>query len=208
MSDLIARIDEQRRARGFLTVAETLMLSEQGVTVMDPFSTLISGRATLSAGILIWPNVTIAIGESGRVSIGAETVLHSGVRIEAGAGEIRIGAGCDIGQEGGFTLLATGRDDVVTIGDCVRLNGGGSVAIRAEIGDGAQIIGPIRAQHCRLGAGGSYREPDPDRRGGVLKGTGVARNLDVPTGMVMQAFGIFADAPLRSQTYFHPKNTA
>jgi len=206
MTEFIRRIDDLRTARGFLTVEETLMLSEQGVTIMDPFSTLISKRVELSAGILIWPNVTIEVGNSGHVSIGVNTVLHGGVRIEAAAGSISIGADGDIGQEGGFTLFAAGGDDVVAIGDSVRLNGGGSIGLKAEIGNGAQVLGPIRIQHCRLGGGGSFREPDPDKRGGVLKGAGVARNLNVPTGMVIQAFGVFAEAPLRPQTYFHPKS--
>ncbi|WP_172723947.1 MULTISPECIES: hypothetical protein [Neorhizobium] len=44
------------------------------------------------------------------------------------------------------------------------------------------------------------REPDPNKRGGVLKGCGLVRSLDVSTGMVVQAFRIFAEAPLRHQT--------
>lgn len=191
-------------AHGFLTIEETILLAERGLTIMDPFSTLVSKHARLSTGIFIWPNVTITAGKRGDVSIGSRTVLHSGVRMEAVAGSVHVGADCDIGQDGGFTLFTAGDDDAITIGDGARLNGGGSIAINGEIGDGAQILGPIRVQHCRLGAGGSHKEPDPDRRGGVLKGAGVARDLEIPTGMVIQAFGIFAEAPLRPQTYFHP----
>lgn len=205
MPDFIERIDDIRKAQGFLTVEHTLQLCEQGVTIMDLFSTLISDRAVLSPGAFFWPNVTITVGEGGQVSIGPGTVLHSGVRIDAISGSVRIGAGGDIGQEGGFTLITAGSDDVVNIGDGVRLNGGGLIAFRADIGDGAQVLGAIRVQNCRLGGGGSFREPDPDRRGAVLKGCGVARELDVPTGMVIQAFGIFAEAPVRWQSHFHPK---
>lgn len=204
MIDHIRRIDETRSVHGFLTVEETILLSERGVTMMDPFSTLVSRQIRLTAGIFIWPNVTILTGENGRISIGSGTVLHSGVRMEANAGSIHVGADCDIGQDGGFTLVAAGNDDVITVGNGARLNGGGSIAVKAEIGDGAQVLGPIRVQYCRLGAGGSHKEPDPTRRGGVLKGAGVARNLDIPTGMVIQAFGVFAEAPLRPQSHFHP----
>jgi hypothetical protein len=56
-----------------------------------------------------------------------------------------------------------------------------------------------------LGGGGTYRDPEPDERGGVLKGLGVARNVDVPQGHVIQAFGLFAEAVMRRQSYFHPK---
>jgi len=208
MTDLTTGLNALRRERGFLTIEETFLLSEQGVTVMDPFSTFISGDVRIASGVIIWPNSRIAVGAGGSIDISAGTTLHSGVRIEAEAGSIRIGADCDIGQEGGFTILASAGRDAVVIGNDVRLNGNGSIAINAEIGDGAQVIGAIRVQNCRLGAGGSFREPDPDNRGGVLKGCGVARDLEVPAGMVIQAFGIFAEAPLRSQSFFHPKVAA
>ncbi len=38
-----------------------------------------------------------------------------------------------------------------------------------------------------------------------MKGCGVARNIEVPTGMVIQAFGLFSEAPIRWQSYFHPR---
>ena len=74
-----------------------------------------------------------------------------------------------------------------------------------SIGRGAQVLGLIRMQNCSLGGGGTYRDNDPDKRGAVLKGSGVARQIDLPTGMVIQAFGLFSDAPIRTQSYFHPK---
>lgn len=73
------------------------------------------------------------------------------------------------------------------------------------MGAGAQVLGPIRMQNCILDAGGTYREPDPDRRGAVLTGCGVARQVNVPTGYVIQAFGLFSEAPMRKQSCFHPK---
>lgn len=205
MRETIDRIDEVRRLRGFLTIEETLQLADLGVTVLDPFSTLISRRASLASGIVFWPNVTIEIGSVGSVSIGASTSLHSGVRITASAGSILIGTHNDLGQEGGFTFVASAPGDKIQIGNNVRLNGGGSIASSAKLGDGAQVLGPIRIQNCQLGGGGSFQEPDPDKRGAVLKGSGVARDIDIPTGMVIQAFGLFSQAPIRWQSYFHPK---
>ncbi len=205
MHEIVNRIDEVRRLKGFLTVGETLQLADLGVTVIDPFSTLISRRANLASGVFVWPNVTLEAGPEAAVSIGASTVLHSGVRIAAGAGSIAIGANGDLGQEGGFTFVTSAPSDKIHIGNDARLNGGGSIAGSANLGDGAQVLGPIRIQNCQLGGGGSFREPDPDKRGGVLKGIGIARNIDVPTGMVIQAFGLFSEAPVRWQTYFHTK---
>ncbi len=204
MLDLIAGIDETRRLQGFLTVGDVLALRARGITVIDPFSTLVSNRAELAAGVFLWPNVTIIVGETGSVSVGSSTILHSGTRVVAQAGSVFIGSNCEIGEEGGFTFIADNEGDLITVGNNARLNGAGSIARNAQLGDGAQVLGPIRIQQCRLGGGGSFREADPDKRGGVLKGCGIARNLDVPAGMVIQAFGLFGDAPLRHQRDFHP----
>ena len=135
---------------------------------------------------------------------------------------IDIHPGATIGRnffiDHGFVVIGETAEigDNVTIYQCVTLGGtspdNGVTGKRhptlmdgAIVGSGAQVLGPIRIQHCRLGSGGSFREPDPDRRGAVLKGCGIARNLEIPTGMVIQAFGIFAEAPLRHQSHFHPK---
>ena len=50
----------------------------------------------------------------------------------------------------------------------------------------------------------SVAEPDPDRRGAVLKGLGQARHLTLARGRVIQAFGIFDLADSRPQSFFHP----
>ena len=94
--------------------------------------------------------------------------------------------------------------DGIAIGENVRLLGGGSLTHANNIGDGAQIIGPIRSQNCILAAGRSYRHPVADERGAVLKGSGVARGITLAQGMVFQAFGLFADASVRQQSFFHP----
>lgn len=197
-------MDEARRARGFLDVAATAALAQRGVVVLEPRTTLIADAAELEAGVFLWPGAIIEIGTGGKVAIGGGTVLFPGTRIAALSGHVRIGGGCEIGEEGGFTLKALTGDSII-VGDQARLLGGGSLTGNNEVGDGAQVLGPIRIQRCRLGAGGSYAEPDPDRRGGVLKGCGVARGLEVPQGHVIQAFGLFAEAPMRRQSFFHPR---
>ncbi|SFB19851.1 hypothetical protein SAMN03159496_02309 [Rhizobium sp. NFR07] len=128
-----------------------------------------------------------------------------GTRIVAGGGKIIVGRDAEIGEEGGFTIKAECKACVTEIGESARLLGGGSLTLDNTIGSGAQVLGPIRMQNCRLGAGGTYREPDPDLRGAVLKGSGVARNIDLAAGKVIQAFGLFAEAVVRDQSYFHPK---
>jgi hypothetical protein len=40
---------------------------------------------------------------------------------------------------------------------------------------------------------------------GVLKGSGVARGITVPRGHVIQALGLIDAAPMRPQSFFHPR---
>lgn len=197
-------MDGARRAKGFLDVAGTAALARRGVTVLEPRTTLVAAAAELEEGVVLWPGSIVEIGAGGSVAVGGGTVLFPGARIAALGGQVRIGRGCEIGEEGGFTVKALAGDSIA-VGAAARLLGGGSLTGSNGLGDGAQVLGPIRIQRCRLGAGGSHAEPDPDRRGGVLKGCGVARDLDVPQGHVIQAFGLFAEAPLRRQSFFHPR---
>jgi hypothetical protein len=198
--------DEARRALGFLTIAQTIALAQKQVIVLDPGSTLVSPDVAFGAGVVLWPNVTLQCREGGRISVGTKTTLFSGTRIVAVAGEIAARDEAEIGDEGGFTIQAFAHDQRIAIGSGARLLGGGSLSQSNDIGAGAQILGPIRAQNCRLGAGETHRHSDPDQRGGVLKGTGVARDIEVPKGHVIQAFGLFADAVMRPQSFFHPKS--
>jgi hypothetical protein len=192
-----------RRALGFLDVNGTLALLERGIVVLDPHSTLVSARAVLAERTTLWPNVVLHATGEGELRIGPGTTLHPGTRIVC-AGRIAIGAFTEIGAEGGFTI-ETEAGEAIEIGERARLLGGGSLTNANRIGRGAQILGPIRCQNCRLGDGDSHRDPEPDRRGGVLKGSGVARNLEVPQGHVIQAFGLFSEGVLRQLSYFHPK---
>jgi hypothetical protein len=196
--------DAARERLGFLSEAETIALSRLGIMLPDPGSVLVSGDVRLAEDVVLWPNVILQISAGGRITIGPGTNLFPGTRIVASGGSVTVGAGAEIGEEGGFTLKA-GAGETIDIGDGARLLGGGSLTLSNRIGRGAQILGPIRCQNCLLGDGGTYRDPEPDARGGVLKGSGVARGIEVPQGHVIQAFGLFAEAVMRRQSYFHPK---
>jgi len=204
MNDTDLKGDEARRRLGFLSREETAALGRRGILLPDPGSVLVSPDVQLEEGVVLWPNVILQVSSEGRIAVGRGTSLFPGTRIVASAGTVAIGAGVEIGEEGGFTIKA-GAGDTIAIGDGARLLGGGSLALSNQIGQGAQILGPIRCQNCALGGGGTYRDPKPDERGGVLKGSGVARGIEVPRGHVIQAFGLFTDAVMRRQSYFHPK---
>jgi len=200
----IEQLNAVRRSRGFLSVGDTYSLASAGVTVLDPFSTLVSPGITLAPGVTLWPGVILQTSDDGIIAIGPENQIFSGSRLVATGGRITVGAQAEIGEEGGFTIKAD-HNVLIEIGDGARLVGGGSLTLSNSIGAGAQVLGPIRMQNCVLEGGGTYREPDPDRRGAVLKGYGVARQINVPAGYVIQGFGLFSEAPVRKQSYFHPK---
>lgn len=196
--------DESRQILNFLSVAATAALARDGVLIPDPASTLVSPGIALRPGVVLWPGTILQRLGEGRIVIGEETALHPGTRIVAEGGAVIVGARAEIGEEGGFTVKACSGSET-GIGDGARLLGGGSLSLSNRIGRGAQILGPIRCQSCALADGDTWRDTEPDRRGGVLKGSGVARNLDIPRGRVIQAFGVFAEADMRWQSFFHPK---
>ena len=204
MKEAQAVSDIARRRLGFLSLAETTALAHRGVLMPEPTAVLVSADVQLHDGVVLWPNVILQILGRGRIVVGNGANLFPGTRIVASGGTVTIGADTELGEEGGFTIKA-GSGEIVEIGDGARLLGGGSLTRSNRIGRGAQILGPIRCQNCILGGGGTYRDSEPDERGGVLKGSGVARNIDVPQGHVIQAFGLFAEAVMRRQSYFHPK---
>jgi len=204
MNEACPPADAVRRSMGFLGLQETMALTQRQVLIPDPGSVLVSPGVTLGRNVILWPNVILQIPGDGRIIIGAGTILFPGTRIVAPHGSVAIGVGAEIGEEGGFTIKAE-TGDRIEIGDGARLLGGGSLTRSNRIGRGAQILGPIRCQDCILGDGGTYRDPEPDERGAVLKGSGVARRINLPKGRVIQAFGLFAEAEVRPQSYFHPK---
>jgi NDP-sugar pyrophosphorylase family protein len=204
MHDAFSKIDSMRRAMGFLSLEETLLLAGGRVVMPDPGSVLVSPGVTLGEDVILWPSVILEASKDGRLSIGAGSVLFPGTRIGASSGHVTIGSGVEIGEEGGFTIKAE-AGATIEIGDGARLLGGGSLTLANRIGRGAQILGPIRCQNCHLGDGGSHRHPEPDQRGAVLKGSGVARGIEIEQGHVIQAFGLFSEGIVRPQSYFHPK---
>ena len=170
--------DQARLALGFLSIAATVALAAREIIICDPYSTMIGPNVRFGTGIILWPHVVLS-------------------------GAVIIGDGVEIGADGGFSVF--GDRGTICIGADARLSGGGTLSRDNDIGAGAQILGAIQVRDCRLEAGSSWRGVDPDQRGGVLKGAGVAHGLHVPRGQVIQAFGLFAEARLCPQSAFHPK---
>jgi hypothetical protein len=195
--------DASRLALGFMSVAATAELARAGVRVADPFSTLVSPGVAIEPDAVLYPNVILEQTQGGRIRIGRGTRLWPGTQMTACGGSIGVGSDAEIGADGGFSFMA-GPGDSITIGDRARLTGGGRLSESCSVGAGAQILGRIDVRSCQLEGGGAYREPDPDQRGAVLKGSGQARNIALARGRVIQSFGLFSPADARWQSSFHP----
>jgi carbonic anhydrase/acetyltransferase-like protein (isoleucine patch superfamily) len=207
MDTIITDIDERRREQGLLDIEQMLKLIQFGITVHDPFSTLISIAAKLASGTIIYPNCMILCGEQGSVSLAQNNVLNPSTILNAEAGSINIGSNNTFGP-GGFTATAMAPAETVIIGNHGRYNNGASVYGNSTLGDGSQILGQISVDSCSLGAGDSFKGPNPDKRGAVLKGFGRAKNLNLETGDVIQAFGMFEQDKIERQTIYHPREAS
>ncbi|MTH95631.1 AraC family transcriptional regulator [Roseibium sp. RKSG952] len=198
------KIDAARIACGFLTVRETLEVLE-GNLVLDPFSTLVSASVGFGRNNVIYPGVTLRASGAAAIVFADENTLHAGTLIEASHGDVTIGSNNQFG-EGGFTAKANRDGARIQIGSNGRYLNNPSVFGACCLGDGTQILGNITVDSCSLGDGGSFMEPDPDLRGGLLKGSGVARNLCIPKGKVIVGNGTISEDNLLPQSHFHPKS--
>ncbi|MFD2261850.1 hypothetical protein ACFSM5_03055 [Lacibacterium aquatile] len=203
-ADLIAAIDAGRLAQGLLTIAQTLALSARGNIVHDPFSTLISARAQIGSGNILFPNTQLLCAEGQSLTVGDGNRFHPGSYVEAASGPITIGDGNQFG-DGCFTAIANRKGGKITVGSKGRFQRGATLYAEVSVGDGCQILGPIAVQDCVLSSGGDHTHGEADERGSVLKGVGTARNLTLKVGEVIQGHGVFAMADLKMQSFFHPK---
>lgn len=200
---VLAVLDEMRARRGLRTVTE-LAGGALGGDVLDPYSTLVSESVRIGDGNLFYPNVMIICVDGSSCAIGAGNTFFPGTLIVAEAGgRVVVGDGCVLG-EGGARVKATRPGAAVEIGDRVRLLGGAEVLAPSVLGTGAQILGQVSAGSVRLDGGGDHRHGDPDERGAVLKGTGVARDLRLARGEVVNGLGDFGRAPVERQRAYHP----
>ncbi|QQD77526.1 hypothetical protein I8920_07360 [Curtobacterium sp. YC1] len=193
-------VDVARRAAGFLTEREVAALAPD-VLVLDPTSALIGRDVTVGTGTVVHPSATLQTRAGGSAVIGSGVRIGPGpVTIVATAASVRIGDGVELGP-GPVTIVATGSD--VEIGSGARLTAGCLVEAPSTIGTGAQVLGPVSVRDVVLGAGGDHHEPDPDRRGGVVKGAGLVRGVRVGRGEVVVG-GSAEPLVVERQRTYHP----
>ncbi|MGH7158131.1 MAG: hypothetical protein ACREGD_03620 [Candidatus Saccharimonadales bacterium] len=196
--------NSSRQAKGFLTPEEIMAVVGKTNLVLDPYSLLISQGVAIGKSNVFYPNVVIERAGSGVVSIGDGNTFYPGTYILGSAGAVRIADGNEFGT-GGCTIKANMPDAEVVIGSNGRYCDGVSIMGKTTLGNGSQILGAITVQSCVLAGGGTFQEPDPDKRGAVLKGFVLARGLNLEAGQVVNGAGTFADAPAEWQRAYHPK---
>lgn len=194
------------RGESLLTVEEILDVVARDNVVLDPGSLIVSRGVTIGAGNLFHAAVSLLAEPPGDLRIGDGNVFETGTKIEASDGSISIGDRNQLG-EGVVTIKANRPGARIVLEDDTRLVGIVGVYGDTRLGRGSQILGSVTALDCVLEPGGSHAEPDPDRRGGLLKGHGAARGLHVPQGRVIVGNGSFDAADLVTQSTFHPKPT-
>jgi len=203
MNNLLEKTDTARVACGFLTI-DAMMEALDGNHVLDPFSTLVSPGVVLGKGNILYPGVTLKASGDGRLTLADNNTLHAGCLFEASHGNILAGSGNCFG-EGGFTAKANRTGAQIRIGNFGRYLNNPSVFGETSLGNGCQLLGGITVDSCTLEGGGSFEEPDPNLRGGLLKGRGLARSLTIPRGKVIAGEGGFRQEDLLPQSHFHPK---
>jgi carbonic anhydrase/acetyltransferase-like protein (isoleucine patch superfamily) len=186
-------------------VAALAELADSAIRVLDPFSTLISAGVVIGQDTVIYPGVVIQRDGASRLVLGGENVLYPGTFLLAErGGSLLIGDACELGP-GVVQVKANLPESDIKLGSGVRLLNGCELTGQSELGDGCQIIGPVQAQSVRLAGGlGGYGWPEPDERGALLKGSGLARNIVLNRGEVASCQPSFADVEVVRQSRFHP----
>ncbi|WP_328789405.1 hypothetical protein [Streptomyces sp. NBC_00273] len=200
-------LNDVRVQNGFLTLEDMMDLAARN-TVFDPYSTLIARDARIGSGNVFYPGVVVRCDSGGECRIGDANTFHPATLVVAAAGgRVTIGDGCSLGP-GGVQIKANQPKTDLRIGNGVRLLNGAEIVGSSLLGDGSQIIGAVAAQSVELGGGQDFTGPDPDLRGAVLKGFGLARAVRLNTGDVVNGAGDFASAPIERQLAYHPRSKA
>jgi hypothetical protein len=138
--------------------------------------------------------------EQGSISIGNNNTFTPNCFFYT-SGKIIIGSH-NLFSDGGMTTRVN-VDEVLTFRNNGRYINGPAFTGNNSLGDGSQVIGPIRVQSCVLDSGGDFTHTEPDERGAVLKGYGLARGLHLQRGQVIDGHGTFEMKNAKMQSFFH-----
>ena len=202
---ILDQLNQHRSAGGYLLVEQVVALGADGIVVTDPFAVQISKHVVFKGSCRIRGAVNLLSDTAGALTIGSGVTIEGSCTIEAkNGGTVTVGDGADIGVEGGFHIHANVAESSIVLGPRVRLYGGGAIYGKSVLGQGAQILGRIKVVNCILAGGADSSEPNPDLRGAVLKGMGLAENISLQCGEVVRSFGLFTALQTQRQVEFHP----
>jgi hypothetical protein len=205
MQNIINYIDSYRKQNRFYMIRELIEIIGTENTLIDPFSLLISKNIQIGKGNIFFPGVTLISDDSSSLSIGDNNVFSNGTRIEsANNASIAIGNSNSF-NDGIISVKCNIKGGAMIFGDRCRFDGRINIFGNCSFGNGAQIIGTINVYNCTLLAGGDYSESDPDKRAGLLKGFGTAKNVSVGVGMVINGIGDFDSKKVEWQSNYHKK---
>ena len=195
----VEQMNRVRHEKGFRTIDEMYELASEN-TIFDLFSVLISRSVSLGIGNIIYPNVMIE-NIAGIVSIGENNHLFNGTKIQNSSGKIEIGNSNEIGEN---TISIKNGQGKIEIKNHCRLMNGAQIMDDCYLGTGSQVLGNIKMSGCQLADGESYKEKNPNKRGGLLKGFGTANKLRIEIGMVINGNGSMTVDMIERQEKYHP----
>jgi acetyltransferase-like isoleucine patch superfamily enzyme len=193
------QMNRAREERGFRPIDEMYELAKEN-TIFNLFSVLISRSVCIGKGNIIYPNVRIE-NIAGTIIIGENNNLFNGTTIQNLSGKIEIGNANEIGENAISIKNGQGK---IEIKDNCRLMNGAQIMDDCYLGNGTQVLGNIKVNGCILADGESYKEKNPNKRGGVLKGFGTAKKLRIEIGMVINGNGSMTVDMIERQEKYHP----
>lgn len=201
MKNIFKKMNEFRKKNGFYTIDELCELTEN--YFVDYFSVIISRNVSLGSKNSFYPGTAIICDSTSKITIGNSNTFMNSMYIEAkNNANIKIGNN-NIFDHGPVSIKCNIINGKILIEDNCRLDGKINIFGNCVFENGSQVLGTINVYNCKLRGGGSYLEPDPEKRAGLLKGIGTARNIIVNCGQVLNGFGDFREDLIESQLNYH-----
>ena len=203
MKDIhIQQLNNLRQEKGFMTIDEIMALVDNGNIIFDPLSVLISVSAVIGKGNTLYPCISLQVTEGSTLQIGDNNIFYSNTFFLADKGSLLVEDGNQFG-DGGCTIKANVPQAKIEVGSHGRYVNGCQVYGKTTLGSGSQIIGPIVAQNVDLAAGEAHSSVDYNEKAAVLKGHGLARDISVGKGEVINGQGSFVQSDIEKQVTYH-----
>lgn len=194
-----------RRENGFMTIEEIEKVIVPNNTVYDVHSLLISTGVEIGKGNTFYPNVLIEKDTASFLTIGSSNIFSSSTHLVAAKGGRLLIGDYNLFSDGVIVIKSNMPNAVITIENETRLEGIINIYGISTLESGSQVLGNISMYNCHLQGGGSYISPDVEHRAGLLKGFGLAKDIVVGQGMVINGAGAFLKKMVEPQTNYHKK---